>query len=232
MARQRQGGGFLRLLSFLGFILSVLCAVYIGMQLFGGGQQEADIAKAIELAEDNKEQIAKLEGKLDSQGTSTKREISQIKSLNSRIGATLQKLEKDKSAGGIVWKKNPSNGHSYCLTLYPLPWHQAQAWAKQQGGYLVVVNDEKENDWLVKTFGGNTEFWIGLTDEKSEGKWFWVTGAPMKWANWLEGEPDNYRKAQHWGAMNCKSPAKGLTDPGKWNDVVGNDARIGIVEKR
>ena len=51
MARQRQGGGFLRLLSFLGFVLSVLCAVYIGMQLFGGGQQKADIAKAIDAGE-------------------------------------------------------------------------------------------------------------------------------------------------------------------------------------
>ena len=71
-----------------------------------------------------------------------------------------------------------------------------------------------------------------MSDEKSEGKWFWVTGSPMQWSNWLKGEPDNYRKSQHWGAMNCKAPAKGLTEPGKWNDVVGNDARIGIVEKR
>jgi hypothetical protein len=231
MARQRQGGSFLKLLSFLGFVLSVLCAVYIGTQIFGSDQTQADIAQAIELAQDNQKQIKKLQTKIDSQSTSTKREISQIKSLNTKIGATLQKLEKDKSAG-VVWKKNPANGHSYCLTLYPLPWHQARAWAKQQGGDLVVINDAKENDWLVRTFGGNTEFWIGLTDEKSEGKWFWVTDSPLQYANWLTGEPDNYRKSQHWGATNCKSPAKGLNDPGKWNDVVGNDARLGIVEKR
>jgi hypothetical protein len=122
-----------------------------------------------------------------------------------------------------------SDGHRYYLTPYPLPWKYAQDFAKKVGGSLVVINDKAENEWIAKTFGTSTEFWIGLSDERDEGKWLWVNDLDAVYKNWATGEPDNYRKMQHHVIMN-KQAAKGATQAGKWNDIPGNEIKIGIIE--
>ena len=130
---------------------------------------------------------------------------------------------------GLKWSTRYSDGHKYCLIPYPLPWKHAQDFARKVGGSLVVIDDEAENTWIVEKFGSSTEFWIGLTDERDEAKWIWVNDLALLYNNWATGEPDNYRKMQHYVILN-KQAGKGAEQPGKWNDITGNEIKIGIIE--
>ncbi len=96
----------------------------------------------------------------------------------------------------------------------------------------MVSNNKEENDWLVKAFGGDTEYWTGITDEAEEGKWAAVNKEPVEYFNWSAGEPDNFKKNQHYVIVNARAPHLNKTDSGKWNDVPGNEVRIGIIEKK
>jgi len=96
---------------------------------------------------------------------------------------------------------------------------------------LAVINDAAENKWLAKTFGPNTQYWIGLTDEEVDGQWKWVDGTAVEYFNWLPGEPDNYRKKQNHVVMNPEVLDKEGKLGGMWNDISGNLAKIAIIER-
>ncbi|MBN1818762.1 MAG: hypothetical protein JW828_15480 [Sedimentisphaerales bacterium] len=151
-------------------------------------------------------------------------QVTQIKKEAVRIAALATRQD-------ITWVRNPANGHQYTLTPYPLPWHLARDYATKVGGHLVTINDEAENEWLVKQFGEGVEYWIGLTDELEEGKWIWVTGESIDYLNWAPGEPDNFLKKQHYVMLNDTKPHRNQVEPGKWNDITSNEVRIGIIEK-
>src|SRR3982074_3226655 len=68
-------------------------------------------------------------------------------------------------AGPVV---NPANGHIYYL-LSQSTWSDAEAEAVRLGGPL----------------------WIGLTDRDKVFTFTWVSGEPLSYTNWGEGQPDN-----------------------------------------
>lgn len=80
------------------------------------------------------------------------------------------------------WLVNPENGHAYrsvlCRSL-----KDAKKQAALNGAYLVAINDENEQKWLSGVFGNNL-YWIGLSDEKTEGQWVWENGEPLTYSNW------------------------------------------------
>ena len=89
--------------------------------------------------------------------------------------------------GQLKWVVNPLRRHQYAAIPFTLPWHAAKAFAEANGGHLVVINNKEENDWLVSTFGGDTEYWTGLTDEAEEGKWKAVNGETVEYFNQRAG---------------------------------------------
>jgi hypothetical protein len=98
----------------------------------------------------------------------------------------------------------------YAVTDLSYTWHQAEAFAQSQGGHLVAINDQAENDWLVSTFGGNELLWIGLTDQDLEGSFLWTNGDPFVYDNWNGGEPNDATQ-EEWAHINWGGP-------GGWND--------------
>ena len=154
---------------------------------------------------------------------------TQLGPVNQQI-ALMQKQLND-GGQGAVWVKNPANNHSYCISPVALPWHQARDAAKKMGGYLATLTDAKENEWVVATFGEQTEFWVGLNDEQENRKWVWVSGEKFEFANWAPGEPDNYRKNQHFVVINSIVPDKGQLEPGRWKDVSCNEIHLAIIER-
>lgn len=168
----------------------------------------------------------KLQSSVSSLRTQNVKLQQQLAGLQAKIDASAQKGD------DLKWYLNPRTRTRYTLIPFALPWHRAKQYAATNGGHLVVINDKEENDWLIKAFGGNTEYWTGLTDEAEEGKWAAVNGEEVKYFNWMPREPDNYRKNQHYVIINAKAPHLKQTASGKWNDVPGNEIRIGIIEKK
>ena len=108
------------------------------------------------------------------------------------------------------WKYNPSNGHFYKV-IKGSTWPQCNRMAGKEGTQLVCIDDKKEQQWLVRQFGGSTLYWIGLTDKGKEGVWKWVDGEKASYTNWFGSEP-NDTGSEDYAVMNWKSP-------GKWNDL-------------
>ncbi|MCW9683458.1 lectin-like protein, partial [Dolichospermum planctonicum UHCC 0167] len=113
------------------------------------------------------------------------------------------------------------NGSRYLLTGSGT-WKQAQDQAQSLGGNLVTVNNQAEQDWLVSTFGGSEQLWIGLTDEVTEGQFRWASGETSTFTNWLPGEPNNVGNEDYVG-MN-------FDGAGKWNDYSSTSSQRGIIE--
>ena len=123
------------------------------------------------------------------------------------------------------------NGSQYTLTNLGT-WQQAQAQAQSLGGNLVTINSQEEQDWLVSTFGGNEELWIGLTDEVTEGQFNWASNETSTYTNWFPGQPDNGGpQGEDYVVMNFGAA-------GQWNDypdpniLVPRTAFRGIIEIR
>ena len=65
-------------------------------------------------------------------------------------------------------------------------WADASVMAQSYGGHLATIASQEEQDFL-----GNYGGWLGLTDENVEGQWEWVTGEPVNYTNWIDGEPND-----------------------------------------
>ena len=74
----------------------------------------------------------------------------------------------------------------YYISENAMVWTEASEMAASYGGHLATVTSQEEQDFL-----GNYGGWIGLTDENVEGQWEWVTGEPVEYTNWIDGEPND-----------------------------------------
>ena len=110
------------------------------------------------------------------------------------------------------WIINPNNSHAYRMILCG-SWQQCESAAADQGAYLVAINNELEQMWLLDTFGGAVWFWIGFTDQESEGDWRWSNGEAVTYTNWDAGEPNNaWECGEDYGVLNYE-------EAGQWNDL-------------
>ena len=223
-------------------VIGVAAAFVIGLTAGRSGQGSVDEqlgelksgieANAKQIDENKTLAAANESGIIDSLSRVNKLTVSMAREMTAakaELASAGEKMTYVDKVLGLKWHTRYADGHRYCLIPYPLPWQNAQDFARKVGGSLVVINDEAENKWITKTFGSDTEFWIGLTDEVDEGKWLWVNDLDCIYKNWATGEPDNYKKMQHYVIMN-KQAAKGATEAGKWNDIAGNEIKIGIIE--
>jgi hypothetical protein len=129
------------------------------------------------------------------------------------------------SASPIFW---PGSGHWYEFTSQPLDWLSAQSEATSKGGYLVVINDAAEQNFISTTFApsGANEFfvWIGLWDPSGSGTFQWVNGDPLIYTNWAPGEPNNLGGSEWAGELRT------IDFGGQWNDLNGSFAHYGVIE--
>ena len=118
------------------------------------------------------------------------------------------------NAAPIEWAlSDGGNGHYYDFVPTPdLSWPEARDAASNtmflgSTGHLVTVTSASEDAFLRQNFA---EFigdlagpliglplipgpyaWIGLTDERVEGTFEWITGEPFVYSNWAITEPTN-----------------------------------------
>ena len=105
--------------------------------------------------------------------------------------------------------------------------------------YLVNIGSRSENVALLQFFPG-FNFYIGLTDQATEGKWIvYNTGRAPTYTNWHSGQPDNYLGDQDcamvWGVHNwitwddvgCSAAAKFICEKGKFNEMYAKRGLFG-----
>jgi len=91
-----------------------------------------------------------------------------------------------------------------------LSWREGNDYCQQQGGYMVEVNSEAEQQLLTGMYGAENYHWIGLTDWN--GEWIWRhSHETPTYTNWGPNQPDS--ADQHcvflWG-----------THQGQWADYL------------
>jgi len=140
------------------------------------------------------------------------------------------------------WIINPANGHEYAITLDWSNWTQAKAWSEEAGGYLVVIDDLVENNWLVNNFPNNFEAgyeddpwhaiaWIGLEyiggDKDLSTSWRWVTGEPLAYdPPWWSASPHEIVQPDEYYAYLHVPPH---SSSGTWWNSITSYPR-GIIE--
>lgn len=92
------------------------------------------------------------------------------------------------------------NGKHYKVFEEHLTWKEAKSRCEQLGGHLAVVNSLAENDFIYGLAAKTQlqEIWLGATDEKREGEWFWVNGQRMSFASWGLYQPNNKGAGEHF----------------------------------
>ncbi|XP_076216881.1 hepatic lectin-like isoform X1 [Aptenodytes patagonicus] len=103
------------------------------------------------------------------------------------------------------------DGKCYYFSLTRMSWYKAKAQCEEMHSRLAIINSyAKQNFVMFRT--RNERFWIGLTDENSEGEWEWIDGTDYKttFTFWKEGEPNN---------SGSNEDCAHIWVSGKWNDV-------------
>lgn len=117
----------------------------------------------------------------------------------------------------------------------------AQNLAERMNGHVASINSASENDFVYELVRHDPNFWFagyqetgwstsgpffGLRRERRNeqwsGRWVWVTGEPVRYTNWLRGQPDNYRGRQYMARFQNNRSNGPAPIPGKgWADSYG-----------
>jgi hypothetical protein len=124
------------------------------------------------------------------------------------------------------------NGHWYQAveTGGPVTWTDAFFHAESLGGYLATLTSEAEDQWLFKTLVNDPLLWnsrsgplIGAYQNlksplysEPDGGWEWVTGEPWNYANWQDGQPDDWSGNEHFAHFKAVGDGPPLD---QWNDL-------------
>jgi hypothetical protein len=85
------------------------------------------------------------------------------------------------------------NNHQYQLSEDKSRWLDALQTCDDQGGYLTIVDDTAENEFLtevIKSHSVSTAY-IGLTDIAGDGSFLWSNGAHIDYENWSQSPSMN-----------------------------------------
>lgn len=99
------------------------------------------------------------------------------------------------------------NGHLYLLYDETYTWTGANDICTRMGGHLATITSKEENEIVKNLINGHLKgnYWIGLTDEETEGQYKWVTGENFEYSSWATGEPNGGTKQQYVSICSCES---------------------------
>ena len=140
---------------------------------------------------------------------------------------------------GLLFAEDYDSAGGFEVIDGNLTWHQARENAKLQDGYLAtVINDLQQRMIPAKISADKVEsfYWLGGSDEKEEGNWFWITGEAFDYQNWAtksllsgvaEWPPSNSFGLEHFIQLSS------TLDDGKryWNDQ-DSSHKLGYILER
>ncbi|XP_041791564.1 L-selectin-like isoform X2 [Chelmon rostratus] len=110
-------------------------------------------------------------------------------------------------------------GWTYHYSNKTMNWTQARQWCQTTYTDMVVIQNQKENDYLVSQLPNRTRspyFWIGITKNHKNETWTWI-GNNSTWIgeqSWAANEPNN----NHSTEFCVEIYVNGGENRGKWND--------------
>ncbi|XP_045415037.1 secretory phospholipase A2 receptor [Lemur catta] len=96
----------------------------------------------------------------------------------------------DPTSAGVgcdaIWEKNLDSHICYQFNLLSsLSWSEAHSSCHMQGGALLSIADETEENFIRKHMSGDAvEAWIGLNQLDDRAGWQWSDGTPLNYLNW------------------------------------------------
>ncbi len=122
-------------------------------------------------------------------------------------------------------KTGEFNGHTYCVFDLSSGWKEAKEYCESLGGHLATITTKEENDFIYQFMkqSGHSDAFFGFTDEAEEGTWQWVTGEPVAFTNWKQGEPNDDAGTEDY-AMFYHNYAD------QWNDWKFGEVTVFICE--
>jgi hypothetical protein len=157
--------------------------------------------------------------------------------------AALRKKPADKEPEGSTKEENTTlkeqfhylteyEGRTYYLSKQKVNWVSAKQMCIAYGGHLVTITSSKENRAIVnalKAYELDHQIWIGYTDEKTEGKWEWITGEKSAFKNWQLGEPNNFEQKEDHVILTTRL-SQFVKVKYRWYDWGGEDLMYFILE--
>ena len=84
-----------------------------------------------------------------------------------------------------MWSVNPKNKHAY-KKIECNSWGEARMKAKAENAYLLIIDNQEEQEWIEARFTENVLFWIGLKAPENGQPWMWNDGSVVKYTNWQQ----------------------------------------------
>nr|XP_046176247.1 asialoglycoprotein receptor 2-like [Oncorhynchus gorbuscha] len=107
--------------------------------------------------------------------------LTRVKDLLATIQGNQKECNADTKSCSPGWEFY--NGSCYYFSIGKLTWEQSQHACIRDGGHLVIVESQQEQEFIIKRFVRSTDFdnspWIGLTDKKQEGVWVWMDNTTL-----------------------------------------------------
>ncbi|XP_074836498.1 asialoglycoprotein receptor 1-like [Carettochelys insculpta] len=111
----------------------------------------------------------------------------------------------------------------YFFSWHERKWEDARNHCGARNAHLVVINSQKEQDFLERKAESRRQ-WIGL--RRDGGSWRWVNGSPTSFTYWGGGEPNNLVHFLIY-PENCVE----MRRDGRWNDEICHTPLRWICEK-
>jgi len=108
-----------------------------------------------------------------------------------------------------------AGGVTFALCQLPMAWRDAAAFCMARGGSLARIDSAEQSQALyreARRLDGKSRWWIGLNDRTAEGRFEWIDGAPVTFAAWAKGEPNNDTCNQDCAALKRRGD-------GAWHDT-------------
>ncbi|XP_077326162.1 CD209 antigen-like protein C isoform X2 [Lithobates pipiens] len=118
------------------------------------------------------------------------------------------------------------DGHCYFFSDFQLNWMSAQMMCLNRESHLVIITSQEEQKFLNQHIN-KSKYWIGLTDERTEGTFQWVDGTLLNPSSsykfWNNNEPNNFENKEDCAEVSIAE---------KWNDSPCDKTQYAICEKR
>ncbi|XP_068128367.1 hepatic lectin-like [Hyperolius riggenbachi] len=202
------------LLIIIFFILSIFIGILFAHQI--------SISEKISHLQCNDKNITETVSHLKSNDTEIiKHELNQLEKRVSEFAAQIEKYKPEtKPSCESGWVEFA--GHCYFFSTVELNWKDAVDMCLSRQSHLAVITSAAEQNFLAMQANG-TWYWIGLTDEGTDNRFWWIDGTPYSYSSWAPWEPNNVEGKEH-----CVE----LWHEGKWNDYVCSNNLTAICEKR